>query len=156
RRVRFTPRDDRSEFGLERQHRGDMLIQPRRITRDTQESSPGWLWGGTSSGSRFGGVAMRDAIRPDEPRPATTDEPVPAAPSQYRDEPDLRLPESSWDRAPIWIVLVYSLAFFVPITFSTEYGAGFVLFLWSLLCTVAYPVQFWKEPAAGYLVVCWL
>jgi hypothetical protein len=98
---------------------------------------------------------MRDAIRPDAPKQVTA-EPAPAPPSHHPDVPDLRLPESRWDRAPTWIMLVYALAFFAPITFSAEHGLGFVLFLWGLLLTVAYPLQFWKEPAAGCFVTCWL
>jgi hypothetical protein len=100
-------------------------------------------------------MAMRDAIRPDEPRYITTDEPALAPPSHHLDMPDLRLPESKWARA--LIVLVYGLAFFAPITFSTEKGLGFVLFLWGFLYTVVYPFDFWNAPpAAGLLVVCWL
>jgi hypothetical protein len=97
---------------------------------------------------------MRDAIRPDEPRHITTGEPAPAPPSHHLDMPDLRLPESRCDRASI--VVVYGLAFFAPITFSMDNGVGFFLFLWGLFGTVVYPFQFWKAPAAGYLVVCWL
>jgi len=100
---------------------------------------------------------MRDAIRPDELKRVTTDEPVPAPPSHQLDVPDLQLSESRWGGARISILLVYGLAFFAPITFSTAYGGGGVLFLCGLFCTVAYPFQFWKEAVPPVdLVVCWL
>ena len=97
---------------------------------------------------------MCDGIRPDEPRQVTTDKTPPAAPACHRDVPDLRLPELRWDMALMWIM--HGLAFFAPITFSTQNGVGFFLFLWGLLYTVMSPFLLWKEPAAGYLVVCWL
>jgi hypothetical protein len=90
---------------------------------------------------------MRDAIRADQPRHVTTDKPALVPPSHSVDLPDLRLPKSKWDSAPIWIAVVYGLAFLAPIGFSTKYTAGFVLFVCGLLCAVQ---------AQGWIAVCWL
>jgi hypothetical protein len=97
---------------------------------------------------------MRDAILRDEPGLITIDEPAPAPSAHHFQVPDLCLPEWRWVWAPLCIV--YGLAFFAPITFSTQEGMGFALFLGGLLCTVAYPFQGWKESAASCVVVCWL